>query len=161
MARRMRHLHPEPRDPSPHAMGGCATQWRPAESAVGHLAKLRSQGLSLHRAAAGNKGREKAKETEGWRVERIVPKRLVDSRPHEVNSVRRARLSAGSLSSLICYIPGSPGFFSHKRIFDWGLRLLSPEILTSWHCSGLMRRKRERACAALRQKQPPCPVGGP
>ena len=114
----MRHLHPEPRDPSPHLMGGCATQWRPAESAVGHLAKLRSQGLSLHRAAAGSKGREKAKETEGWRVERLAPKWLGDCRPHEVNSVRRARLLAGSLSSLVCYIPGSPGFFSHKRIFD-------------------------------------------
>lgn len=96
-------------------------------------------------AAAGlcrEQRREKAKETVGWQVERIPPKRLVDSRPHEVNSVRRARLSAGSLSSLVCYIPGSPGFFVHKRIFDWGLRLLSPEILTSWHCSGLMRRQR-------------------
>ena len=98
------------------------------------------RGLSLQRASAGSQGREKEKETEGWQVERIPPKRLVDSRPHAVNSVRRARLSAGSRSSLVCYIPGSPGFFVDKRIFDWGLRLLSPEILTSWHCSGLMRR---------------------
>ena len=61
-------------------------------------------------------------------MERISPKGLVGSSSQEINSVGKAGPSAGALFSLVCSVPGSPGFSSHKRVFGWGWRLPSHEI---------------------------------